>query len=144
VYKLAVSRDAAFFIGLLDRFFPYNGKIPRILPIGPNCMANLYTVEILHRGNTQTIQVPDDRTILEVAVEQGFDLPSSCTAGVCTTCAAQVTAGEVFQEDGVGLSPDLQEKGFTLLCVSYPRSDCKVETDKEDAVYELQFGQYQK
>jgi ferredoxin len=107
-------------------------------------MANLYSVEILHRGGSQTIQVPDDRTILEVANEQGLDLPSSCTAGVCTTCAAQVLAGQVSQEDGVGLSPDLQKQGFTLLCVTYPRSDCKVETDKEDAVYELQFGQYQK
>ncbi len=107
-------------------------------------MANLYNVEILHQGQSQTIQVPDDRTILAVANEQGLDLPASCTAGVCTTCAAQVLDGEVSQEDGVGLSPDLQEQGFALLCVSYARSHCKVETNKEDAVYELQFGQYQK
>jgi ferredoxin len=107
-------------------------------------MANVYTVEILHQGTTHTIQVPDDRTILDFANEQGLDLPSSCTAGVCTTCAAQVLEGEVSQEDGVGLSPDLQKQGYTLLCVTYPRSNCKIETDKEDAVYELQFGQYQK
>ncbi|MBE9032773.1 2Fe-2S iron-sulfur cluster binding domain-containing protein [filamentous cyanobacterium LEGE 11480] len=107
-------------------------------------MANVYTVEILHRGTTHTIQVPDDRAILEVANEQGFDLPASCTAGVCTTCAAQIIEGEVAQEDGVGLSPELQQQGYSLLCVSYPKSNCKVETDKEDAVYELQFGQYQK
>jgi ferredoxin len=103
-----------------------------------------HTVEILHRGNTLTIQVPDDRNILEVANEQGLDLPSSCTAGVCTTCAAKVLSGEVAQEDGVGLSPDLKKQGFALLCVSFPRSNCKLETDQEDAVYELQFGQYQK
>jgi ferredoxin len=107
-------------------------------------MANVYTVEILHRGTTHTIQVPDDRPILTVANEQGLDLPASCTAGVCTTCAAQVLSGDVSQEDGVGLSPELKQQGYSLLCVSYPRSNCKVETDKEDAVYELQFGQYQK
>lgn len=107
-------------------------------------MANVYTVEILHQGTTHTIQVPDDQTILAAAEAQGLDLPSSCTAGVCTTCAAQVLEGEVSQEDGVGLSPDLQKQGYSLLCVTYPRSNCKVETDKEDAVYELQFGQFQK
>jgi ferredoxin len=107
-------------------------------------MATTHTVEILHQGNTLTIQVPDDRNILEIANEQGLDLPSSCTAGVCTTCAAKVLVGKVVQEDGVGLSPDLQKQGFALLCVSFPRSNCKVETDQEDVVYELQFGQYQK
>jgi len=31
-----------------------------------------------------------------------------------------------------------------LLCVSYARADSKIETEKEDEVYEFQFGQYQK
>ncbi len=107
-------------------------------------MSTTYKVEILHNGTTQTIDVPDDRTILAAAHDVGLDLPTSCGAGVCTTCAAQVLVGEVSQEEGVGLSPDLQKQGYTLLCVAYPKSDCKLETNKEDQVYELQFGQYQK
>jgi ferredoxin len=107
-------------------------------------MATLYSIEIRHNGATNTIQVPDDRTILDVANEASFDLPASCTAGVCTTCAAQVIDGEIYQDDGVGLSPELQKQGYTLLCVTYPRSNAIIETNKEDAVYELQFGQYQK
>jgi ferredoxin len=107
-------------------------------------MSTTYKVEILHNGSSQTIEVPDDRPILTVANELGLDLPSSCTAGVCTTCAVKVLAGEVSQEEGVGLSPNLQKMGFALLCVAYPRSDCKLETNQEDTVYELQFGQYQK
>lgn len=107
-------------------------------------MANIYTVEIRHQGQVHTLQVPDDRPILTVAIEAGLDLPSSCTAGICTTCAAQVTEGKIEQPDAMGVSPEMKEKGFALLCVSYARSDLKVETEKEDAVYELQFGQYQK
>jgi ferredoxin len=107
-------------------------------------MATCHTVEIAHQGQTYTLEVLDDRTILDVANEQGLALPSSCTAGVCTTCAAQILEGTVSQEEGVGLSPALQEQGYALLCVSYPRSDCKVITEQEDIVYELQFGQYQK
>lgn len=105
-------------------------------------MANRYTVEILHQGQTYTIEVPEDRTILDVANnEKGLDLPVSCTAGVCTTCAALVTEGTVDQSDGMGVSLDLQAQGYTLLCVAYPRSNIKLETEKEETVYQKQFGQ---
>ncbi len=105
-------------------------------------MANLYTVEILHRGQTHVIEVPDDRTILEVANDdKNLDLPTSCGAGVCTTCAALITEGIVDQTDGMGVSPELQDQGYTLLCVSYPRSNIKLETEKEETVYKKQFGQ---
>ena len=106
-------------------------------------MANTYTIEFNHRGNLQTIQAPDDRTILESADEAGLELPRSCTAGVCTTCAAQILEGKVDQSDGMGLSPDLAKDGYVLLCVAYPRSDLKLATEKEDTVYHLQFGQFQ-
>ena len=106
-------------------------------------MANIYTVEINHRGTVHTIQVPEDKTVLSVADELGLDLPSSCHAGVCTTCAALVTEGTVEQTDGMGISPELQTQGYALLCVSYPRSNLKVETEKEEVVYMKQFGEAQ-
>ncbi|MGI0485247.1 2Fe-2S iron-sulfur cluster-binding protein [Pantanalinema rosaneae CENA516] len=107
-------------------------------------MTQTYTVEIHHQGNVHTIQVPEDKTVLDVANNvAGLDLPSSCTAGVCTTCAALLLEGTVEQGDGMGISPELQAQGYTLLCVAYPRSDLKLETDKEDTVYHLQFGQFQ-
>ena len=104
-------------------------------------MATSYTVEINHQGTTHTISVPADQTVLAAAQEAGLDLPFSCSAGVCTTCAALITAGEVDQTDGMGVSPDLQAQGYALLCVAFPRSDLKVETEKEDIVYQKQFGQ---
>ncbi len=51
-------------------------------------------------------------------------------------------SGEVDQPEAMGLSPELQKKGYALLCVSYPCSDLEVETQDEDEVYELQFGRY--
>lgn len=106
-------------------------------------MSQTYTVEINHQGHTSTLSVPEDQTVLAAAQDAGLDLPYSCSAGVCTTCAAQVTEGTVEQIDCMGVSPELQEQGYVLLCVSYPRSDLKVETEKEDMVYHLQFGQFQ-
>ncbi len=104
-------------------------------------MSNTYTVELRHQGTTHTIQVPEGKTILEVADAVGLELPSSCHAGVCTTCAAQILEGTVDQSDGMGVSPELQQQGYVLLCVAYPRSDLKIETEKEETVYKLQFGQ---
>lgn len=106
-------------------------------------MTTSYTVELHHQGEIHTITVPDDQTILVAAQTAGIDLPQSCNAGVCTTCAAQILQGEVDQTDGMGVSPELQAQGYALLCVAYPRSDLKIETEKEDTVYQLQFGQFQ-
>jgi ferredoxin len=104
-------------------------------------MSNIYTVEISHQGNTQTIQVAENQTILQAAQDAGIDIPFSCSAGVCTTCAAYISEGKVEQSDGMGLSPELQAEGYALLCVSYPRSNIKLESEKEEMVYSRQFGQ---
>ncbi|MBW4621540.1 MAG: 2Fe-2S iron-sulfur cluster binding domain-containing protein [Cyanosarcina radialis HA8281-LM2] len=107
-------------------------------------MPKTYTVEIQHQGSTYTIDAPEDLTVLRAAAEAGIDLPNSCNAGVCTTCAAKILQGNVDQSDGMGVSRELQAQGYALLCVAYPRSNLKIESGKEDEVYELQFGQFQK
>ncbi|MEP6519124.1 2Fe-2S iron-sulfur cluster-binding protein [Microcoleus vaginatus] len=103
-------------------------------------MSKTYTVELIHQGSTYTVEVPEDKQILRAANAAGIELPSSCNAGVCTTCAGKIIEGKVDQADGMGVSPDLQEEGYVLLCVAYPRSNLKIETEKEDIVYDRQFG----
>jgi ferredoxin len=102
--------------------------------------SKTYTVEFLHQGSTYTVEVPEDKQILRAACAAGIELPSSCNAGVCTTCAAKIIEGEVDQTDGMGVSPELQAEGYVLLCVAYPRSNLKIETEKEEIVYDRQFG----
>jgi ferredoxin len=104
-------------------------------------MPKTYTVEIQHEGKTYTLEVPEDKKILQAAYAAGIELPSSCNAGVCTTCAAQILEGSVDQSDGMGVSPELQAEGYVLLCVAYPRSNLKIESEKEEIVYQRQFGQ---
>jgi ferredoxin len=106
-------------------------------------MSNTYQIEILHQGTTHTLSVPESETILSVALDQGLELPFSCNAGVCTSCAAVIREGQVDQPDSMGINAELQEKGYVLLCSAYPRSNLKIETEKEDEVYFLQFGQFQ-
>ena len=104
-------------------------------------MGKTFTAQISHQGTVHTVQVDADEPILEAAQRAGLDLPFSCSAGVCTTCAALITEGSVNQEDGMGVSPELQADGYALLCVALPLSDLKIETEKEDEVYARQFGQ---
>lgn len=107
-------------------------------------MPQVYTVQIHNRqkGTEHAVQVPADRYILMSAESQGIDLPFACRNGACTTCAVRVCSGELHQPEAVGLSAKLRDRGYALLCVSYPCSNLEVETQDEDEVYELQFGQY--
>lgn len=110
----------------------------------PLFMTRSYQVRIHHRQNhtDYTVQVPEDRYILHSAENQGSDLPFSCRNGACTSCAVRILSGEIYQPEAMGLSHELRAQGYALLCVSYPRSDLELETQDEDEVYELQFGQY--
>lgn len=107
-------------------------------------MTKSYKIQIHNRqtGTHHTVQVPDDRYILQAAENQGVKLPFACRNGACTTCAVRIRRGEVYQPEAMGLSQNLRDQGYALLCVSYPRSDLEVETQDEDEVYELQFGRY--
>lgn len=107
-------------------------------------LTHSYKIRI-HDRRTNTdyiVQVPEDRYILHSAESQGAELPFACRNGACTSCAVRVKSGVIHQPEAMGLSPELREKGYALLCVSYPRSDIEVETQDEDEVYELQFGRY--
>ena len=84
------------------------------------------------------------KPFLAAAEAAGVMLPSSCCSGVCTTCAARLKSGSVEQSDAMGVREDLRADGFTLLCVALPCSDLRLLAGQEDALYEAQFGQYQK
>ena len=107
-------------------------------------MTKTHTVRVRDRatGKQHVVEVPEDRYILQTAEEQGVKLPFLCRNGACTSCAARVISGELAQPEAMGLSPKLKDKGYALLCVSYPRSDLEVETQDEDEVYQMQFGRY--
>ena len=41
----------------------------------------------------------------------------------------------------LGVSKELKEAGYALLCVAYPKGDAVVQTLEEDEVYDKQFGE---
>ncbi|MEY4297095.1 MAG: hypothetical protein RLZZ423_274 [Cyanobacteriota bacterium] len=107
-------------------------------------MSETFTVVCELDGASHSFACSADQTVLAAAEAAGVILPSSCCSGVCTTCAARISEGSVHQPDAMGVKAELQQQGYALLCVAYPRSDLKLKAGQEDALYEAQFGQYQK
>jgi ferredoxin len=100
------------------------------------------TVHWRQAGRVIRLDVPEGDYILRSFEAQGEPLPFSCRNGCCTACAVRVIAGAIDHREALGLSREMRERGYGLLCVARAIGPLEVETQDEDEVYDLQFGRH--
>ncbi|MGY1736045.1 1,2-phenylacetyl-CoA epoxidase subunit PaaE [Geodermatophilus sp. SYSU D00684] len=80
-------------------------------------------VTVVLDGRTTTLALPRDVPVLDSAQRVRSDLPFACKGGVCGTCRARVTDGEVEMRRNYALEPAEVDAGYVLTCQALPRSD---------------------
>lgn len=79
-----------------------------------------YTVELASSG--KRLPVPEGKTILDVLLEAGLDMPYSCGQGVCGSCYTKVISGEVDHRDCFLTEDEQARNNAMLICCSGARS----------------------
>lgn len=81
---------------------------------------NTYSVILNFKGETYNLDIPWPKRILDVALENKIKLPYSCRGGVCSTCVANCTKGNVRMDYNEVLTDDELERGRVLVCTGHP------------------------
>lgn len=66
---------------------------------------------------------PEKHSILDNVRAAGLPAPFACKGGVCATCRAKVTAGEVSMKVNYGLSEQEIAEGYVLTCQATPLTE---------------------
>lgn len=133
--------------------------------VRPNSRATTVSVKawkvtlVMPDNQRKTIEVSGDEQILGAAEAAGLELPYSCRAGVCATCAGKVISegdgpfnspggiagsepstmaaarqGGVDQTYAAYLTVDQRAEGYVLTCVGVPVSDVTILTHQAEKV----------
>ena len=79
-----------------------------------------FTVELAQ--SHRTLEVPTNRSLLDVLLDADIDILTSCEEGTCGTCEIGVFAGEVDHRDCVLSATEQQTNERMMVCVSRARS----------------------
>lgn len=94
-----------------------------------------------HDGNTsitvilddeeETFEMPQTKSILEAALDEGLDAPYSCQGGICSTCIARLKEGKAEMRKNQILTEAEIADGLILTCQAHPTTP-KVVVDYDD------------
>ncbi|MGB0356840.1 MAG: 2Fe-2S iron-sulfur cluster-binding protein [Cytophagales bacterium] len=91
--------------------------------VQPNVLGKQAKMTILHDDQTYQCEITPGDTLLDVLLDEGIDVPYSCSSGICNTCRVKCLSGKVGMTEDEGLSAQEKEAGYVLSCVGYAESD---------------------
>lgn len=115
---LGVGADQVHF-----ELFYVDAPPPELTRAAAEVSGETSEVTIVLDGLKTSAPLPLEQSVLDGAAVMRSDLPFACKGGVCGTCRAKVTDGEVDMRRNYALEPAEVEAGFVLTCQSYPVGD---------------------
>ena len=80
------------------------------------------------RPDAQPIAATSDQSVMQCAMQAGFEMRASCRNGTCRTCMCRMLSGEVnYAIVWPGLTAEEKAEGYVLPCVARPTSNVVLE-----------------
>ncbi|RCV88833.1 cytochrome P450/oxidoreductase [Billgrantia montanilacus] len=79
---------------------------------------NEHAFQVVLTDSELTVEVPPDRTLLQVLRSAGIDVPSDCEEGLCGSCQVEVVEGEVDHRDKVLTAAERASEDRLMSCCS--------------------------
>lgn len=100
-----------------------NGPAPKAKPKADEPKVEAIVAITLDGTTVEFPLSSDAESLLDGALKAGADLPFACKGGVCSTCRAKLTEGEVEMDVNYALEPDEVAAGYILTCQSHPKTE---------------------
>jgi ring-1,2-phenylacetyl-CoA epoxidase subunit PaaE len=78
------------------------------------------TITVIVDDETVTFTMPQNKSVLEAALEHKIDAPYSCQGGICSTCIARVKEGKAEMRKNQILTDSEIAEGLILTCQAHP------------------------
>lgn len=88
-------------------------------------------ITVLLDDETSSFSMNTKTTILDAALAEDIDAPYSCQGGICSSCIARITEGEVSMRQNNILTESELAEGLILTCQAHPKTS-KVSIDFDD------------
>ncbi len=79
-----------------------------------------FTVELAR--SKLVFNVPAGRSILDVVLDAGIEVPTSCREGICGTCETRILAGEADHRDALLMKEEQEGNRSMMICCSGAKS----------------------
>ncbi|KKD61864.1 hypothetical protein RN22_04075 [Grimontia sp. AD028] len=83
----------------------------------PDLAADTEDCTVRFSISNQTLTYSPQETLLQVATRAGIAVATNCQMGLCGTCKAKCTAGNVVMDTTEGLTDEDMSNGYVLTCV---------------------------
>ena len=90
----------------------FSNELPTLDPT----KETAFTVELRNSG--LTLQVPNDRTLLDILRSKNIDVPSDCEEGLCGACEVHVIEGDIEHRDSILSPAERRENKRMMTCCS--------------------------